>query len=46
MTTAMGHLKFDGDGGRYLAFTKNRRGGNMNKILFQLEHQKHGQLVV
>ena len=36
MTTAMGHLKFDGDGGRYLMFTKNRRGGNMNKYYFNL----------
>jgi predicted ATP-dependent serine protease len=36
MTTAMGHLKFDGDGGRYLAFSKNRRGGNMNKFYFNL----------
>ena len=36
MTTAMGHLKFDGEGGRYLMFTKNRRGGNMNKYYFNL----------
>ena len=36
MTTAMGHIKFDGDGGRYLAFSKNRRGGNMNKFYFNL----------
>jgi predicted ATP-dependent serine protease len=36
MTTAMGHLKFDGEGGRYLMFTKNRRGGNMNKFYFNL----------
>ena len=37
MTTAMGHLKFDGDGRRYFHFSKNRRGGNGNKLLFSLE---------
>jgi len=36
MTTAMGHLKFDGDGNRFLSFSKNRRGGNMNKFFFNL----------
>ena len=36
MTTAMGHIKFDNEGGRYLAFSKNRRGGNMNKFYFNL----------
>ncbi len=36
MTTAMGHMKFDSEGGRYLAFSKNRRGGNMNKYFFNL----------
>jgi predicted ATP-dependent serine protease len=36
MTTAMGHIKFDGEGGRYRAFSKNRRGGNMNKFDFNL----------
>ena len=36
MTTAMGHIKFDGEGGRYIAFSKNRRGGNMNKFYFNL----------
>ena len=40
MTTAMGHLKFD-DGGRYLHFSKNRRGGNGNKLYFNLDtHNK------
>ena len=34
MTTAMGHLKFDSDGNRFLSFSKNRRGGNMNKYYF------------
>ena len=36
MTTAMGHLKFNGDGERYLEFSKNRRGGNMNRFYFNL----------
>lgn len=36
MATAMGHLKHDGEGGRYLYFSKNRRGGNMNKLYFNL----------
>jgi DNA repair protein RadA/Sms len=40
MTTAMGHLKFD-EGGRYFHFSKNRRGGNGNKIYFSLNtHNK------
>ena len=40
MTTAMGHLRFD-EGGRYLHFSKNRRGGNGNKIYFNLNsHNK------
>jgi|MDSV01.2.fsa_nt_gb DNA repair protein RadA/Sms len=37
MTTAMGHLKFDGDGQRFFHFSKNRRGGNGNKLFFNLE---------
>ena len=36
MTTAMGHLKFDGDGNRFFHFSKNRRGGNGNKLFFNL----------
>ena len=39
MTTAMGHLKFDSDGMRYLAFSKNRRGGNMNKYYFNFTNK-------
>ena len=40
MTTAMGHLKFD-EMGRYFHFSKNRRGGNGNKIYFNLNtHNK------
>jgi len=35
MTTGMAHLKFQ-EGERYLAFSKNRRGGNMNKLYFNL----------
>lgn len=35
MTTGMMHLKLD-DMGRYLHFSKNRRGGNMNKLFFSL----------
>ncbi len=40
MTTAMGHLKFDGDGQRFFHFSKNRRGGNGNKLFFNLDHGK------
>jgi len=41
MTTAMGHLKFEDGGGRYFHFSKNRRGGNGNKIYFNLNtHNK------
>jgi predicted ATP-dependent serine protease len=36
MTTAMGHLKFDNEGNRYLVFSKNRRGGCMDKFFFNL----------
>lgn len=36
MTTGMAHMKFDSEGGRFLAFSKNRRGGNMNKYFFNL----------
>ena len=36
MTTAMGHLKFDGDGQRFFHFSKNRRGGSGNKLFFNL----------
>jgi predicted ATP-dependent serine protease len=36
MTTAMGHLKFDSEGQRFFHFSKNRRGGNGNKLFFNL----------
>ena len=35
MTTGMLHMKFS-DEGRYLHFSKNRRGGNGNKLFFSL----------
>tara|TARA_R110001583_G_scaffold33641_15_gene113674 strand:+ start:118 stop:882 length:765 start_codon:yes stop_codon:yes gene_type:complete len=34
--TAMGALRFDEGGGRYLSFDKNRRGGDMNRLYFNL----------
>jgi len=41
MTTAMGHLKFDDQGGRYLHFSKNRRGGRGDLLYFDLNtHNK------
>lgn len=36
MTTAMGHMRLDDYGKRYFHFSKNRRGGNMNKLYFEL----------
>jgi DNA repair protein RadA/Sms len=36
MTTGMAHMKFQ-DSERYIVFSKNRRGGNMNKLFFSLE---------
>jgi DNA repair protein RadA/Sms len=39
MTTAMGHLKFTSEGERYLEFSKNRRGGNMNRFFFNLNNK-------
>ena len=35
MTTGMAHMKFQ-DSERYIVFSKNRRGGNMNKLFFSL----------
>ena len=37
MTTAFAYLKFDEIGNRYMQFTKNRRGGNMSKFVYNLE---------
>lgn len=41
MLTGMAHMKFDSDGGRYIFFSKNRRGGEMNKLFFSLNQAKH-----
>ena len=41
MLTGMAHMKFDGDGGRFIFFSKNRRGGEMNKLFFSLNQSKH-----
>ena len=40
MLTSMGHLKFDGDD-RVLFFSKNRRGGRMDKLHFSLDTNNH-----
>tara|TARA_R100001244_G_scaffold8989_2_gene11076 strand:+ start:494 stop:1288 length:795 start_codon:yes stop_codon:yes gene_type:complete len=41
MLTGMAHMKYDGDGGRYIYFSKNRRGGEMNNLFFSLVNAKH-----
>ncbi|MCP4910580.1 MAG: hypothetical protein GY907_07720 [Bacteroidetes bacterium] len=41
MLTGMAHMKFDGDGGRFIYFSKNRRGGEMNKLFFSLNNANH-----
>ena len=40
MLTSMGHMKFDGDS-RTLFFSKNRRGGRMDKLHFSLDTNNH-----
>jgi len=40
MITAMAHMKFV-EGGRAMWFSKNRRGGEMNKQFFSLDTAKH-----
>ena len=40
MLTSMGHLKFEGDS-RVLFFSKNRRGGRMDKLHFSLNTNNH-----
>ena len=40
MLTGMGHLKFT-DGSRVLFFSKNRRGGKMDKLHFSLNQKNH-----
>jgi len=41
MITAMAHIKFQQDGGRAIWFSKNRRGGEMNKLHFSLSQKNH-----
>ena len=41
MLTGMAHMKFDSEGGRYIFFSKNRRGGEMNKLFFSLNQKNH-----
>ena len=41
MLTGMAHMKFDSDGGRAIFFSKNRRGGEMNKLFFSLNQANH-----
>jgi len=38
MLTGMGHMKFV-EGGRCIFFSKNRRGGEMNKLFFSLDQK-------
>lgn len=39
MTTGMFHIRFNKEGGRYMYFSKNRRGGESNKFFFSLAGQ-------
>jgi len=41
MITAMAHMKFTPEGSRCIWFSKNRRGGEMNKQHFSLDQSKH-----
>ena len=41
MLTGMAHMKFDSNGDRFIFFSKNRRGGEMNKLFFSLNQNKH-----
>ena len=41
MITAMAHMKFNAEGGRAIWFSKNRRGGEMNKQFFSLDQHNH-----
>jgi predicted ATP-dependent serine protease len=41
MITAMAHMKFNAEGGRAIWFSKNRRGGEMNKQFFSLDQANH-----
>ena len=39
--TSMGALRFGEGGGRYLSFSKNRRGGVMNRLYFNLDDKNN-----
>ncbi len=41
MITAMAHMKFTPEGSRAIWFSKNRRGGEMNKLHFSLDQNNH-----
>ena len=41
LITAMAHMKFNAEGGRAIWFSKNRRGGEMNKQFFSLDQSNH-----
>ena len=41
MITAMAHIKFQEEGSRAIWFSKNRRGGEMNKLHFNLNSKNH-----
>ena len=41
MITAMAHIKFQQDGCRAIWFSKNRRGGQMDKLFFSLNVKDH-----
>ena len=41
MLTGMAHMKFNNEGGRCIFFSKNRRGGEMNKLFFSLDTANH-----
>ncbi len=41
MITAMAHMKFTPEGSRAIWFSKNRRGGEMNKLHFSLDQANH-----
>ena len=41
MLTGMAEMRFDAEFGRCISFSKNRRGGKMDKLFFSLEAGKH-----
>jgi hypothetical protein len=40
MLTGMAEMRFQ-DGGRYISFSKNRRGGKMDKLFFSLDQSQN-----